>query len=265
MNRPGWAWPLLRLWTLLLAVPAASAAQDLMVAAASDLQVVMPDIIRRFERETGRSVRATFGSSGNFFTQIQNGAPFDVYFSADVEYPKRLASASLAEPGTLQHYAIGRLVLWTTRGGGIDVTRGMAVLRDPAVRRIAIANPEHAPYGRAAVAAMQNAGVYDAVRGKLVLGENISQAAQFVQSGNAQVGIIALSIALSPVMTRIGSHTVVDTTLYAPIEQAAVIVRSSRHMRVARDFMAFTRRQDIVELLARSGFERPTAPAPQPR
>src|SRR6266446_3969581 len=175
-------------------------AQSLMVAAASDLQSAIPAIASRFEKDTGRQVRLTFGSSGNFFTQIQNGAPFDVFLSADIDYPRRLEGSGEAERGTLYEYGTGRLVLWTRNDSGIDVRRGLAVLVDARVRRIAIANPDHAPYGRAAVAALRHQGLYDRVRGKFVYGENISQAAQFAETGIADVGLIALSLALSPAL-----------------------------------------------------------------
>src|SRR5206468_9754557 len=163
-------------------------AQGLTVAAASDLQSALPAIASRFENATGQPVRLTFGSSGNFFAQIQNGAPFDLFLSADIDYPRRLASSGLAERGSLREYAVGRVVLWTRTDSGVDVKRGLAVLEDSRVRRIAIANPEHAPYGRAAVAALRHEGLYDRVRDKFVLGENISQAAQFADSGSADVG-----------------------------------------------------------------------------
>jgi molybdate transport system substrate-binding protein len=161
------------------------AAEGLAVAAASDLQTALPEIVSRFEKDTGQQVRLTFGSSGNFFTQLQNGAPFDVFLSADIDYPRRLEQSGLAERGSLYSYATGRLVLWTRNDSGIDVHRGLETLADQRVHRISIANPEHAPYGRAAVAALRHEGVYDRVREKLVFGENISQAAQFVQSGSA--------------------------------------------------------------------------------
>jgi molybdate transport system substrate-binding protein len=235
-------------------------AQDLTVAAASDLQGALPQVAQRFEQQTGRRVRLTFGSSGNFFSQIQNGAPFDVYFSADVDYPRRLEQAGLAEPGTVRPYARGRLVLWTAKTSGLDVSRGMEVLLDPQVRRIAIANPEHAPYGRAAVAAMRAAGIYDRVFSKLVLGENISQAGQFAQSGNAQVGVIAMSIARTPALTAAGAFADVPASLYPPIEQAAVIVRASGHKAAAREFLAYFDRPEVAALMAEYGFAPWTGP-----
>src|SRR5262249_40203079 len=155
-----------------------AAAQDLTVAAASDLQSALPGIAADFEKQTGHKVVVSYGSSGNFFTQIQNGAPFDVFLSADIDYPRRLESAGLGERGTLTDYARGRIVLWTRRDSGIDISRGIEVLTDSRVRRIAIANPDHAPYGRAAVAALQATHIDDRVRDKLVKGENISQTAQ---------------------------------------------------------------------------------------
>ena len=131
-------------------------AQDLTIAAASDLQGVLPQVISEFEK-TGQTARVTFGSSGNFFSQIQNGAPFDIFFSADIDYPKQLEAASLAEAGTLYEYAVGKIVLWAPKGGAVDPRQGLRALLDPNVRHIAIANPEHAPYGRAAVAALRSA------------------------------------------------------------------------------------------------------------
>ena len=199
-------------------------------------------------------MQATFGSSGNFFAQIQNGAPFDVYLSADIDYPRRLLDSGFGEPGTLTRYATGRLVLWTRRDSGLDVTRGLALLKDPAVKRIAIANPEHAPYGRAAVAALRQLNLYDAVRARFVLGENISQAAQFAQSGNADVGIIALSLALAPTMKAAGTHAEVPATLHPPIEQGALVLKSARNKDAAKRFLAFLQRPDIVAQLHAAGF-----------
>src|SRR5882724_11218961 len=175
--------------------------QEIAVAAAADLKFAMGELAANFEKQTGTKVNVTYGSSVNFFSQIQNGAPFDLFFSADVEYAKKLEAGGQAEPGTLYDYAVGRIVIWMPRSVAVDANaQGMDALLDSAIRKIAIANPAHAPYGRAAVAAMKKAGVYDKVEPKLVYGDNISQAAQFVQSGNAQAGIIALSLAISPPM-----------------------------------------------------------------
>ena len=233
---------------------AAAPAQTLSIAAASDLQAVLPTLVQRFESQSGIGARLTFGSSGNFFSQIQNGAPFDLFLSADVEYPRQLVSANLALGDTLYEYASGRLVLWTRKDSGIDVQQGLRVLTDPHVRRIAIANPEHAPYGRAAVAALRHERLYETVQSKLVLGENISQAAQFVQSGNADVGILALSVALAPALKAGGTYAEIPSTMHPAIRQAAVVLRGAKNQKAARDFLAFLKQPDSMKLLADFGF-----------
>ena len=247
-----------------LAAAFAQAPVPLSIAAASDLQSVLPALADRFERETGRRTTLTFGSSGNFFSQIQNGAPFDVFFSADIDYPRRLEAAGLAEPGSVSPYAIGTIVLWTRNDSGLDLRRGLQVLTDARVRRIAIANPEHAPYGRAAVAALQHERLYDRVRDKLVLGENISQAAQFVQSGNAEAGLIARSLARAPALRDSGTYVDVPAAFYPPIEQAAVVLRASRHKDAARQFLMFLMRPEIVRAMEDAGFAAPRAASAKP-
>jgi len=242
---------------LLLAGVRAATAQDLAVAAASDLQAAFPALAAQFEKTTGHHVTVTLGSSGNFVAQIQNGAPFDLFFSADIDYARRLESAGLVETGSLYQYAVGKIVLWTRKDSGIDVTRGVRVLRDERVRKIAIANPEHAPYGRAAVAALKHEGIYDAVQPKIVLGENISQTAQFVQSGNADVGVIALSLAAAPKTKEIGSYAELPAGSYPPIEQAAVIISASKNKVLARTFLDFLRRPETTRLLESFGFDVP--------
>ena len=210
-------------------LPVVADAAEIKVAAASDLTFAFKDVVARFQKQTGISIKLTYGSSGNFFAQIQNGAPFDLFFSADVGYPEKLDAAGLAEPGTIYEYASGRIVMWVPNASKLDLSRGLAALLDPAIRKIAIANPVHAPYGIAAVAAMRHAAVYDQIESKLVLGENISQAAQFVESGNADAGIIALSLALAPAMGSSGRYVEIPATDYPPIVQAAVILKSSRN------------------------------------
>jgi len=238
--------------------PGPATAQTLTVAAASDLQSALPTIVSMFEKETGQKVTLTFGSSGNFFAQIQNGAPFDVFLSADIDYPKRLESSGLGERGSLYEYARGRIVLWTRGDSGIDVSRGLQSLSQSKVRRISIANPDHAPYGRAAVAALRAERVYDAVRDKLVMGENISQAAQFAQSGSADVGIIALSLALSPALKASGAHVEVPESLYPPIQQAAIVIASSRQKAIARQFIDALKTPETVRILQAYGFAVPS-------
>jgi molybdate transport system substrate-binding protein len=232
-------------------------AQGLTVAAASDLQSVLPTIASRFEKDIGQKVALIFGSSGNFFTQIQNGAPFDVFLSADIEYPRQLERVGQAERGSLYEYATGRLVLWTRSDSGIDLKSGLAALTDARVRHIAIANPEHAPYGRAAIAALRRQGLYERVRSKFVLGENISQAAQFAQSGGAEVGVLALSLALSPALTSSGTFIEIPESWHPPIEQAAVVVTSSRHKTLARQFLDYLKKPESVRILQSYGFAVP--------
>ena len=241
---------------LLLTLPAA-AQTPLRIAAASDLQSVLPALTARFERETRHTVEVSFGSSGNFFAQLQNGAPFDLFFSADVNYPRQLESSRLTVPGTLVEYARGRIVLWSRNDAHLDMSGGLAILAEPRVRRIAIANPAHAPYGRAAVAALQHEQLYDRVQSKFVLGENISQAAQFAQSGNADAGLIALSLALAPAMRSIGRYVEIPGSYHPPIEQAAVVIRASRQQDVARQFLTFLRRPENQQTLEQAGFATP--------
>lgn len=237
--------------------PASAQSRVLTVAAASDLQAALPEVIRTFERASNATVTVSFGSSGNFFAQIQNGAPYDVFLSADIDYPRRLAASGHADASSLYQYATGRLVLWTRLDSGIDVMRGLSVLTEARVKRIAIANPKHAPYGRAAEAALRHDKIYDAVRHKLVLGENISQTAQLVDSGNASVGIIALSLSVGPSLRARGVYREIPATAHPPIDQAAVVVSSSTNKALANEFMAYLRREEIRQLLYRFGFIPP--------
>jgi molybdate transport system substrate-binding protein len=228
------------------------------VAAAADLQAVMPQLVSRFERDTGIRATVSYGSSGNFFAQIQNGAPFDVFFSADVDYPKRLVASGHAETDSLYEYATGHLVVWTRSDSGIDVTHGLSSVTDDRVRRVAIANPQYAPYGRAAVAALQHEQLYERVKGKLVLGENLSQTAQFAQTGNAQVGIISLSLALGPAL-KSGKYVEIPTTFHPPIQQAAVVLSGSKNKSAARQLLAYLKRPESAKLLHTFGFAPPGA------
>ena len=244
----------------LLVASRLACAQGLTVAAASDLQSALPAMASQFEKNTGQHVRLTFGSSGNFFTQIENGAPFDVFLSADIDYPRRLERSGHAERASLYEYATGRLVLWTRTDSGIDLGRGLAVLADARVRRIAIANPEHAPYGRAAVAALRHEGLYERVREKFVLGENISQAAQFAQSGSADVGVLALALALSQTLKTSGTYVDIPESWHPPIEQAAVVLASSRQKALARQFIDYLKTPASVRILQSYGFAVPLTP-----
>jgi molybdate transport system substrate-binding protein len=244
---------LLSLW------PSCLRAQAVRVAAASDLQFAMAELAKRYEKETGTKVELSFGSSGNLFAQIQNAAPFNLFFSADRSYPERLIGAGIADRKSLYIYALGRLALWAPSEAGLKlVEKGFSALTDPRVQKIAIANPELAPYGRAAVAALQKAGVYEQVKSKLVFGENISQAAQFVQSGNAQVGMIALSLALSESMKG-GERWVVPADYYPPVEQAAVLINGTGSKTEAAGFLEFVKSEAGRAILGRYGFAAPSS------
>src|SRR5271155_2974624 len=234
--------------------------KEIRVAAAADLQFAMQDVAGQFEKQTGTKVNVTYGSSRNFFSRRLNGAPFVLFFSADIAYPRKLESAGFAEPGTLYEYAVGRIVIWTPGDATVDVARlGWKTLLEPSVQKIAIANPEHAPYGRAAVSALQKAGMYEQVKAKLVYGENISQAAQFVQSGNAQAGIVAMSLAVSPGMKE-GKRWEIPADLHPPIEQGAIVLTSAKNKEPARAFLEFVKGEAGRVTLARYGF---TFPAPR--
>lgn len=233
------------------ALPAA----DLRIAAAADLKFAMDEIVERFRTTHPQaSIEVVYGSSGKFHTQIRQGAPFDVYFSADIEFPRLLAAAGHTG-GPVVPYAIGRLVLWS---GRLDATRlSLADLAGPSIRRVAIANPRHAPYGQRAEEALRTAGVWDALQGRLVFGENIAQTAQFVQTGNADVGLIALSLALHPELAQRGGHALVDDALHAPLEQGFVITRRAAGNALAQAFAAFVAAPQARDILGRYGFVLP--------
>jgi molybdate transport system substrate-binding protein len=242
---------------LLLVLGSAVGAQTLRVAAASDLQFAMNDLVTQFEKQSGSKVEVSYGSSGNFRAQIENGAPFDVFFSADAQYPEQLVQAGVADQQTLFTYAQGHLVIWAPSGANLRLAeRGLDALKDPRVVKIAIANPEHAPYGRAAVAALQKAGLYDQLKSKLVLGENISQAAQYVQSGSAQAGIIAMSLTYAESMKG-GERWEIPGELYPPILQKAVVVSASPNKPTAGAFLEFVRGEKGKSILSKYGLAPP--------
>jgi molybdate transport system substrate-binding protein len=245
--------PLLLLCAFLPVVTAH--AETVNVAAASDLSFALKEIIPQFEHETGNQVHLTLGSSGNFYAQIMNGAPFDVFLSADVDYPRQLEQRGSAISGSTFVYGIGRIAVWTRNESHIEVDRlGLRALLDPSIRKIAIANPAHAPYGRAAVSALEKEKVYDSVKGKLVLGENVSQAAQFVQSGAADVGIVALSIASSAPMREKGKYWIVPADMYPPLRQGAVLLK--RAGPAGKAFHEWLHLPQAQQILKKYGFGR---------
>ena len=250
------------LLALLLALasfaPTGALAGDLTVAAAADLSLVLQPIVANFQRETGNTVRLSFGSSGDFFNQIQNGAPYDVFLSADLGYPEKLVNLGFADSGSLRTYAVGRLVLWVPRNSRLDLEhQGMQALVQPSVHKIAIANPLHAPYGRAAVAALRHFGLYDKLAGRLVLGENIGQAAQFAESGNAQVGIIALAHAVAPSVRPLGRYWIVPAGSYPALQQGVVIVSHSKNKTVAAKFLKYLAGPESQAIFRQYGFVTP--------
>ncbi|MFC7674979.1 molybdate ABC transporter substrate-binding protein [Mycolicibacterium sp. GCM10028919] len=228
------------------------------VAAAADLKFALEEVKSALgQTNPDIDLRPTYGSSGTFFEQISNGAPFDLYLSADLSYPQQLADAGKADEADVFSYAVGRLAVWSANGSPVDATKGLSVLTDPAVSKVAIANPAHAPYGKAAVAAMQTAGVYDAVQPKLVLGENVAQAAEFAQSGNAQAGVIALSLAVSPQLSDKGRYAEVPVDSYPRIDQGGVVLSAATDVAAARAVKDFLVSQQGHDILKRYGFFRP--------
>ena len=240
-----------------LSTASSGQAGELTVAAASDLSFAFKELVPTFEQQSGEHVKLTLGSSGNFFSQIQNGAPFDLYFSADIGYPKMLIETDLAVPGSLYQYATGRIVLWVPKDSNLDLTKGMDVLLDPAIKKIAIANPKHAPYGRAAVSAMEHFKVYDRVKDKFVLGENVSQTAQFAQSGAADIGIIAFSLALAPSVQEAGTYWLIPNEAHPAIDQGAVIVAGSKRQEASAQFLDFLKTPASKAIMKRYGFTLP--------
>lgn len=234
-----------------------ASAEEVTIAAASDLNFAFKELIAEYEKTTGNHVKLSLGSSGNFYAQIQNGAPFDLYFSADIGYPKKLEEAGLTVPGSLYRYAVGRIVLWAATASRLDVSKGLDVLREPGVKKIAIANPKHAPYGRAAVAAMESFRVYESVKEKLILGENISQAAQFIESGACDIGIIALSLAMAPAMSGKGVYWDIPVDAYPSLEQGTVILKQSKNQEAARRFLEFLKSSQGQDIMRRYGFTLP--------
>jgi len=243
---------------LLLFTGGCAAAQEITVAAAADMSAALPQLAAAYTKQTGLTVKLVFGSSGNLASQIRNGAPYDVFLSADEDYPRQLIADGLAVQNTLYRYAVGRLVLWVPTDSSLDLSKqGMAALLDPSVKKIAIANPAHAPYGRAAEAALRHFEIYDRVSSRLVLGENVSQAAQFVESGNAQAGLIALSHALAPSLKDKGRYWTVPLDAYPTLNQAAVVPSKSKQQDAARKFLEFLRGPEATALLASYGFTLP--------
>jgi molybdate transport system substrate-binding protein len=234
------------------------AQSPLRVAAAADLEPVLPPILTEFERASGIHAEATFQSSATLATQIQNGAPFDVFFSADLGFPKRLIDAGLADAAgsadstTPITYARGTLVLWERKESQLPPP-SLDLLRSPNLKRLAIANPDRAPYGRAAVAALNSLKLYETLKPNLVTAENIAQAAQFADTANADAGLISLTSALTPRLSADGSYFVIPRDLYPPIEQGAVIVSNTKQRDAAHKLLDFILSPAVQAELPKSG------------
>jgi len=239
-------------WFPLLVLAPLCAQAPLRVAAAADLEPVLPTILVQFEKNFGIHAEATYQSSATLTTQIENGAPFDVFLSADLGFPKRLIDARLADSSTVTTYARGTLVLWERKDSRLPPP-SLDLLRSPDLKRLAIANPDRAPYGRAAVAALKSLKLYDTLKPRIVTAENIAQAAQFVDTANADAGLISLTSALVPRLSADGSYFVIPRDLYPPIEQGAVIVTKSKQQTAAQKLLDFLLSPPVQAELAKSG------------
>ncbi len=245
------------LFSLLILAPLCAQA-PLRVAAAADLEPVLPHILIQFEKNTGIHAEATYQSSATLAMQIQNGAPFDVFFSADLSFPRRLIDAGLADAAgygdstTPITYARGTLVLWERKDSHLSPP-SLDLFRSPALKRLAIANPERAPYGRAAIAALQSLKLYDTLKPRIVTAENIAQAAQFADSANADAGLISLTSALTPSLSADGSYFIIPRDLYPPIKQGTVIVSNTKQRAAVHKLLDFLLSPAVQAEFAKSG------------
>lgn len=239
--------------------PAPGDPQVITVAAAADLKFALEEVIKEYRRSfPAQDVRTVLGSSGNLYSQLLNDAPFDVYLSADIQYPRMLVTAGKAASANEFRYAYGHIVLWVSNSSPLELEKsGWNCLLDPSIRKIAIANPQHAPYGRAAEAALKSCGLYDRVKDFVVKGDNVAQTAQFIESGAADIGIIAKSLAVSPAMKDKGRFWEIPNEGYPPIEQAGIILRSTKQIRAAESFRDFLISESGRKILQNFGFSLP--------
>ena len=228
--------------------------QTMRLAAAADLQPLLPPVLAAFQQQTGIRVEPAYKSSATLATEIVNGAPFDLFMAADMSFPQRVVDAGKAEESRPVPYARGTLVLWTRNDSGIPAL-SLDGLRTPAIKSIAVANPQHAPYGRAAQATLQHLRIFAAVQSRLVVAENIAQAAQYADSGNAQVGFISLTSALTPRLQSDGHFLRVPASDYPPLIQGAVVIRGSADAAAAHRFLDFLKTPQAARMLAARGLE----------
>lgn len=244
---------LLFVCALLLAFSAQ--AGKITLAAAADLKFAMDEIVIAFKKlSPGDELDVVYGSSGKFHTQIQQGAPYDLFFSADIAFPRELARNGFAASEVVP-YGVGRIVLWS---GSMDASKmTLASLADPKIARISIANPKHAPYGKRAEEALRAAGLWEQVEPKLVYGENIAHAAQFAQTGNAQVGIIALALAVNPALASKAGYGLIPDKWHAPLEQGFIITKRAAGNALARRFADFLGSKPARAVMTKYGFALP--------
>lgn len=229
------------------------------VAAAADLQFALQSVIEDFHRNyPAIKIEPVYGSSGDFYSQLANGAPFDVFLSADMSYPRKLVQSRIADVNSLVIYSVGHIVLWTPKNSPLDVEKTQTgTLTLDSVHKIAIANPEHAPYGRAAEQYLRSQGIYEKVQPKLVLGESIAQTLQFVESGSADVGIVALSEAMSPPIRDKGRYYVIPEDTYQAIEQGAIVLTHAKNQQAAHQFVSYLLTPGARRALGQFGFSMP--------
>lgn len=231
--------------------PALGADAPIRIAAASDLKFALTELAHQYQRETGQPVQPSLGSSGQFAQQIRQGLPTDIYMSADEEFVFKLAGAGLIQ-GRGDLYALGRIAAVVPAGSHLPLDPSLRGLAGPGTRHFAIANPEHAPYGRAAQQALERLGLWEQLKPKLVLGENVAHATQFVTSGSAQAGITALSLAVAPEVAKLARHVVLPAELHAPLRQRMALLRSASPQAVG--FYRFLQTPTARAVLQRYGF-----------
>ena len=242
-------------WFLFVVVTLAVApafAEQVLVAVAANFVPPFREIAIEFERTTGHNVQIAAGSSGNFYSQIKNGAPFDVFFSADNERPKLLGEEGFGVKDSRFTYAIGRLVLWSPNA---DLIKGEETLRFKQYKRLAMANPKTAPYGLAAMQAMQKLELWEGIQSQIVMGESLGQTMGFIESGNAQLGFVALSQVLDPKIKGKGSRWDVPTNLHEPIKQDVILLTKGKDNRAAKALMEFMDGPQAKTIIERYGYE----------
>lgn len=232
-------------------------AEKITVAAAADLKFAMDEVVTAFKKSNpAEEVEVIYGSSGKAHTQIQQGAPYDLYFSADVAFPQELIKGGFAASAEVIPYALGRIVLWSNSKDASRMT--LANLTDSQITHIAIANPKHAPYGKRAEEALRASELWEKVEPKMIYGENITQTAQFVQTGNAEVGILALSIAMAPELSSKGGHYLIPDNLHEPLNQGFIILKRAENNKLAKQFAGYMTSKETRAVMTKYGFILPS-------